>query len=156
MSMWSYEPNVNILNNVDVNVTDDETNPVPVVVQNGNGMPAEKEFVEIFQADVESGILLGVVTVETGKHLVITDVVVTSDSTAVSASQILRDGSVVSLFGVPGRCGSVLDCGSYQQSYATGIQFAEGETVGIKGSDSTGLPLTSWELRGYQTDVNGS
>ena len=30
------EPNVSVLNNVDVNVTNDETNPVPVTVQ----MPA--------------------------------------------------------------------------------------------------------------------
>jgi hypothetical protein len=29
------EPNVSVLNNVDVNVTNDTENPVPVVVQNG-------------------------------------------------------------------------------------------------------------------------
>jgi len=150
------EPNVNVLNNVDVNITNDGTNPVPVTVQNG---AAEKELVEIVELDVEDDdnteTVFDVYTVGTGKRLVITDVIVTNlTGLAMKQMRIFRDGVVVSPFslGIAGSGGT----GTYDHSYVSGIEFTEGQIVGISpGPDTSGL-TTNWELRGYLTDVNGS
>ena len=147
------EPNVNVLNNVDVNITNDENNPVPVTVQNG---AAEKELVEIVELDVEDDdnteTVFDVYTVGTDKRLVITDVIVLNLSGGGLANmRILRDGVVVSNFSDEFGGG-----GTYNHSYVSGIEFAEGEIVGISPGPNAAGKTTNWELRGYLTDVNGS
>ena len=150
------EPNVNVLNNVDVNITNDENNPVPVTVQNGNNGAAEKELVEIVELDIEDDdnteTVFDVYTVGTDKRLVITDVIVlNSSSTSIQKMRIFRDGVVVSNFSDNSSGG-----GAYNHSYVSGIEFAEGEIVGISPGPSTAGVKTNWELRGYLMDVNGS
>jgi len=46
--------------------------------------------------------------------------------------------------------------GTYNHSYVSGIEFAEGEIVGISPGPNAAGKTTNWELRGYLTDVNGS
>ena len=134
------EPNVNVLNNVDVNVTNDETNPIPVTVQNGNNNGSEKELVEIVRLDVAGETtLLAVFTVLPSKRLVVTDVIISGGD---GFQEILRDGAVVSRI--------MVNDGTYEHSYVSGIEFQEDAVISI----TTGPHPTNWELRGYLTDVN--
>jgi hypothetical protein len=150
------EPNVNVLNNVDVNVTNDTTNPVPVVIQNGNNGQVEKELVEIVRLDVQNPRLgtgqlpppIDVYTVPGGRRLVITDVIISGGSSG--RHSIWRDGTIVSRVRIaPTGTGGV---SPYDHSYVSGIEFQENQTVSIQP------PPTSigadFELRGYQTDMN--
>ena len=137
------EPNVSVLNNVDVNVTNDTTNPVPVVVQNGTSTPPVKELVEIIQLDVPADNTVDVYTVPSGKQLAITDVIIRGGGTT-APFQIFRDGSIVSRVSIGATVGA-----QYNHSYVSGIEFQENQVVSIRAPN-----ISDWELRGYQTDIN--
>jgi len=143
------EPNVNVLNNVDVNVTNDETNPVPVTVQNGDNNGSEKKLVEIVALDVPPQTTLAVYTVPSGMRLVITDVLINGPGSG-HPMEILRDGTIVSRQFLGGTT-------YFHHSYVSGIEFLENVIVSVKNGQDLGDDHESnWELRGYQTDVNGS
>ena len=118
----------------DVNVVNTPTNPVPVVVQNGDADGVATELFELVVLNVTGTVNL--FTVPTDKRLLITDVIV---SGAVSNSQILRGTSVVSNI-------IVLSSQTYEHSYVSGIEFASGETRSISPGSSG---QTNWELRGF-------
>jgi len=142
------EPNVSVLNNVDVNVTNDTTNPVPVVIQNGTSAPPVKELVEIIQLDVPGGTTLNPFTVPSGKRLLITDVIISTGGGA-TGLEILRDGAIVSRI-------QEFNSGAeqiYNHSYVSGIEFKEGELLSIRTGGATGN-ITHWELRGQLTDIS--
>ncbi len=143
------EPNVSVLNNVDVNVTNDETNPIPVTVQNGNNGVVAKELVEITALpDRHSQVGVSVYTVPVGKRLVITDV-------QVSSGEDTQNGF--------SRCARIIQrtangmealmsfLTTFSKQYVSGIEFKENETVFVKAPCSAN---TFFELRGYLTDNN--
>lgn len=140
------EPNVNILNNVDATITNDASNPVPVVVQGGTNNGQEKELVEIVRLAVLPQTTLDVFTVPPGKRLVITDVLINNISAQAFSLAILRDGNIASFIRL------VDQFVPHNHSYVSGIEFLENQVVSIQGS-TLGSGSTDWELRGYLTSA---
>ena len=138
---------MNVLNNVDVNVTNNVENPVPVVVQNAPPSAPVKEIVEI-TANGIPGTPVDVYTVSTGKTLIITDVIISS-----SIWGGLEDPCCVSIRrnGV-GISNVSLGDGTYQHTYKTGIEFREGDIVGV--AQQLGDAVAFFELRGFLMDNN--
>ena len=131
------EPNVNVLNNVASTITNDTTNPVPVVVQNGPPPAPVKEIVEITKQGVP-GVIATAYTVPTGKTLIITDVNISSSLSETSGNSpccaiIARNGVGISVVNLRDR--------NYQRKYQTGIEFNEGDIVGGSTASRCGVSL---------------
>ena len=138
-------PDVNVVNiplpvelatTANVNVVNDEMNPVPVVVQDDDGDSAEsREFVIL----VTTPTPVDLFTVPSGKRLVLTDVTVSS--LLGQNAFISRSGVVVSR--------PFVSTTTYSHTYRTGIQFLEGDTLTVRSGNSTAF----FELRGVMTDL---
>ena len=145
------EPNVNVLNNVGATVTNNTANPVPVVVQNGTTSAPARELVEITHTSIGNNIPSVVYTVPTGKRLIITDVTISfTSSLSVSGDFLIQRNNVTISRARLKNDGGFTDGSVYQRSYLSGIQFNEGDTVGLNCTNAPGF----FELRGYLTDTN--
>jgi len=105
-----------------------------------------QEFVEIVELAVPINTTVDVFTVPNGKRLVITDVIVAFlGFENFFGATILRDGAVVSSFSI----GDIGDgaVATYDHSYVSGIEFAEGAIVSI--NPGVANQTSNWELRGY-------
>jgi hypothetical protein len=100
-------------------------------------------FVSI-ENNVNAGTSRTVFTVPSGQRLVITDVIISNPTASGSCcAEILRNGSfATSLISVP--AGS-----SFQHTFATEIEFAAGNTVGVQNGASSGL--LNFYLSGFLT-----
>jgi hypothetical protein len=125
----------------DVTVVNTSTNPVPVVVQNGNTNGTISELVVFVTANVDGGTRVDLFTVPLGQRLVITDVIVAAFGRTAENTRIIRDGVVISSFNVSSSTND-----TYEHSYVSGIVFRAGETLGIIGGAGA---TTNWELRGF-------
>ena len=143
------QPKVTVLNNVDVNVTNDATNPVPVTVQNGNNGVVAKELVEItaLLPQGQSG-SISAYTVPVGKRLVITDVQLSSRPE--SSSGLTQCARTIQR-AANGMEAVMFFRTDFSKQYVSGIEFKENETVFVRAECSG---PNFFELRGYQTAMN--
>ena len=74
---------------------------------------------------------------------VITDVIITSEGPACHGQRIYRDGMPVTAFI------TVPASSTFSHTFATGINYAAGETIAIRNGGNDGA--TYWTLRGYLT-----
>ena len=153
------EPNVSVLNNVDVNVTNGATNPIPVTVQNGSNGAAEKDLVEIAELVSNGEGFKSVYIVPIGKQLLIKDVTISALSKNCSPAIGRPGGSqpkVIMQASLPVKfsafSGSPVAIGAtFTKTYETGIKFDQEETVSLLANCGNSV---FFELRGYLTDNN--
>ena len=156
------EPNVSVLNNVDVNVTNGATNPIPVTVQNGSNGAAEKDLVEIAELVSNGEGFKSVYIVPIGKQLLIKDVTISAISKNCSPAIGRPGGSqpkVIMQASLPliispafgGGGNSVAIGATFTKTYETGIKFDQEETVSLLANCGNSV---FFELRGFQTDMN--
>jgi len=122
----------------DVNVINDATNPVPVLVQNSDGNPFE--LVEIAGRGQENPVTL--FTVPSGKRVIITDVIFTIFPSTQGTGRIMRNGVTVAQ---PSSNPAIF----YSHTYASGIEFVEGDTVNVVSVADSNF----FELRGVMMDL---
>jgi len=152
------EPNVSVLNNVDVNVTNGATNPIPVTVQNGSNGAAEKDLVEIAELVSNGEGFKSVYIVPIGKQLLIKDVTISAISKNCSPAigrpggsqpKVIMQASLPIIFA---DSVSPLAIGAtFTKTYETGIKFDQEETVSLLANCGNSV---FFELRGYLTDNN--
>ena len=122
----------------DVNVINDATNPVPVLVQNSDGNAFE--LVEITGTGGSSPVTL--FTVPGGKRVIITDVIFTIDPSVNGIGRIMRNSVTVAQ---PSSNPAIF----YSHTYASGIEFVEGDTVKVVSVATDNF----FELRGVMMDL---
>ncbi len=110
--------------------------PVPVVVQTST-----PEIVEIIENSVSSPTPVDVFTVPANRRLIITDVMMSTNSGS-SNAEILRDGTPATAFI------NVSSGNTFSHSFATGIEFVANETVAVDAGSGTNI---NFYLRGYLT-----
>ncbi len=125
-----------------VGITNDDTNPVPVTVQ--NGATNDSNVIEITAAPTNKTPTV-VFTVPNGQRVVITDVVIIGGGTGGGCCPAIQRNSVdiARVSTQPDR--------KYQQTYRSGIEFNQGDTVGVVGLNNVGEVF--FELRGVQTSL---
>jgi hypothetical protein len=138
-----------------VGITNDTSNPVPVVVQGGSGNGQEKELVEIAERVGNSEGFKSVYTVPTGKQLIIKDVTISAISLNCSPA-IARPGDSqpkvivqVSLPILSVHSGHPIGA-TFTKTYEAGIKFDQEETLSLKANC---VNDAFFELRGYLVDA---
>jgi len=110
---------------------------------------AQQELVEITKVVASNGMVQNAFTVPTGKTLTIIDVNISTSLGETSGTNpccafILRNGVEISKASLRDR--------NYQRTYKTGIEFREGDIVGVQPPNSGGSVF--FELRGFLADIN--
>ncbi len=122
----------------DVNVINDATNPVPVLVQNSDGNAFE--LVEITGMGGSSPVTL--FTVPSGKRVIITDVIFTISPSVTGVGRIMRNSVTVAQ---PSANPAIF----YSHTYASGIEFVDGDKVNVVSVATDNF----FELRGVMMDL---